>query len=319
MNASLQESFADTSEPTVYPATVEGRAKSPWRLTLIAVALTLLLGAVGGGWLALYLTDSSSNDSLAVPGAAPGAGPVPVDDRAAGTAGLVNPTNAVAAGTVPATAGLPIVGPVDSVAISARLSMLEERLARISVTAESASGNAAKAEAILVAFAARRALDRGLPLGPMEAQLRVRFGETQPKAVESILSASARPITQEELLQRLEALRPVALTDSSAGWLTRLGAGLTNLIVIRPDSTPSPAPLRRFERAQRAVEGDRIDEAINEVDALPGAGDILVKQWLTDARRYNDARRALDLIETAAIIEPGQNRNADVPLIAPAR
>ena len=112
---------------------------------------------------------------------------------------------------------------------------------------------------------------------------------------------------------------PQALTDSSAGWLTRLGSGLSNLIVIRADSTPSPAPIRRFERAQRAVTGDRVDEAITEVGALPGAGDTLVKQWLTDARRYNDARRALDLIETAAIIEPGQNRNLDIPVVLPAR
>ena len=318
MTAPFQESFADTSEPTVYPATMDERARSPWRLTLIAIALTLILGAVGGGWLALYLTDPGSKDEMTSASDGAGAGPTPPADRAVAVRGG-SPTADGQAAANAGLAGVPAISPSDAATISARVSLLEERLTRIALTAESASGNAAKAEAILVAFAARRALDRGLPLGPMEAQLRVRFGETQPKAVESILSASARPITLEELLQRLDALRPLALTDSSAGWLTRLGSGLSNLIVIRADSTPSPAPIRRFERAQRAVTGDRVDEAITEVGALPGAGDTLVKQWLTDARRYNDARRALDLIETAAIIEPGQNRNLDIPVVLPAR
>lgn len=296
MNAPFQDNSIDGGEPTIYPATVEGRPRSPWRLTLVAVVLTLLLGAVGGGWLVLYYNERTLSAAGGTTQATPPAeGKVPV-----AAAPPVAPRPLV---TQPMTSG-------DAATMTARVAQIEERLARLSLATESASGNAAKAEAILVAFAARRALDRGLPLGPMEAQLRVRFAETQPNAVESILSASARPVTQEELLQRLDAMRPVAMADETAGWLTRMGNSLSSLIVIRDADAPSSAPVRRFERAQRAVAGDRVDEAIGEVMALPGANNALVQQWLTDARRYNDARRALDLIETAAIIEPGENREA---------
>ena len=302
MTTAFQDNGTAAGEPTVYPATVEGKPRSPWRLTLVALALTLILGAVGGGWLALYYGEQTVAQAG---GTAPDAAPANDGKTQVARAARTTPP----AGTPQPLVAAPL-NTADAATISARVGLLEERLARITLTAESASGNAAKAEAILVAFAARRALDRGLPLGPMEAQLRVRFAETQPNAVESILSASARPVTQEDLLQRLDAIRPVAMADDSAGWLTRMGHSLSSLIVIRSADAPSAAPVRRFERAQRAVEGGRVDEAISEVMAMPGVRNALVQQWLTDARRYNDARRALDLIETAAIVEPGQNREA---------
>ena len=62
----------------------------------------------------------------------------------------------------------------------------------------------------------------------------------------------------------------------------------------------------------------RVDDAIAEVESLPGHDDPMAAAWLTDARRYNDARRALDRIETAAILEPGQNRAPDTAAAAPA-
>ena len=54
------------------------------------------------------------------------------------------------------------------------------------------------------------------------------------------------------------------------------------------------------------------DKAIAEVQAMPGAA--AAGEWLIEARRYHEARRALDLIETAAILEP-----RDSPAAALAR
>lgn len=280
-----------TSGPTVYPPTVEASARSPWRLTSIALVLTLLLGGVGGGWLAL----SFFGTGAATPAA------VPATVAAAPTA--VRP--ALAAQPI---AAAPPLTAAESGAIAARVGLLEERLARITLAAESASGNAARAEALLIAFAARRAVERGFPLGSMEAQLRLRFGESQPNAVNSILSASANPLTTEQLRQELENLRSLLVIDAQAGWLTRIGNSLSALVVVRPADEPSSRPNRRFERALQAIDNGRVDEAINEVEAMPGRADPLVVAWLTRARRFNDARRALDLIETAAILEPGANR-----------
>lgn len=62
---------------------------------------------------------------------------------------------------------------IDSTA--AKVAMLEQRLAELNQQAIAASGNATHAESLLLAFAARRALERGQPLGWIEAQLRARF------------------------------------------------------------------------------------------------------------------------------------------------
>lgn len=277
--------------PVIYPATgVEPRPTSPWRLTIIAVVLAVVLGALLGGWLF-----SQWQQQTATP---------PAPAAAVSTEEPASPQPV--AQLTPRT-----VGPVDDATMSARIAALEERLARISVVADSASGNAAKAESILVAFAARRSIERGLGLGSMEPQLRVRFGDTQPNAVQSILRAAARPVLQEDLIQRLDTLRPLLTTDASAGWMQRIANSVSGLIVIRSAEAPSQLPMQQYERARRALVNGRIGLAITEVEAMPGAADTQVQGWLTDARRLNDARRALDLIEAAAIIEPGQNRGTD--------
>lgn len=282
--------------PVIYPATGPEQQRSPWRLTMIAVLLAVILGALLGGWL--FSQWQSTTPAHAVKTAA-----TPANEQE----------------TLQPTAQLTsrIAGPVDESTLSARMSTLEERLARLSVVADSASGNAAKAESILVAFAARRAIDRGLGLGSMEAQLRVRFGDTQPNAVQSILRAAARPVLEEDLIQRLDALRPVLMIDSGAGWMRRVSNSISGLIVLRRADAPSQLPIQQYERARRALISGRIGSAITEIEHMPGSGDAQVQGWLTDARRLNDARRALDLIEAAAIIEPGENRAPSTTVISP--
>lgn len=280
------------SGPVVYPATGIERPRSSWRLTTISLLLTLILGLVGGGWLVTHYWQGSSPEKAVRDDASAAAGPtVPI-------------ASATAPGEpLPAAIAVPVAA-VQPSEMSARIAALEERLARISVAADSASGNAAKAESILVAFAARRAIDRGLSLGAMEAQVRLRFGESQPNAVQSILSATARPVLQEDLIQRLDSLRPTLLADGEANLLSRIGRSLSTMIVLRRADAPSQVPTRKFERAQRALASGRLDVAIIEVEGMPGGRNPAVQSWLTDARRLNDARRALDLIEAAAIIEP---------------
>ncbi len=296
MNDSSSSFGAPASGPTVYPPTVDAAPRSAWRLTTVALVLTLLIGGVGGGWLAMTFFGGSA--------VAPAAEPSAV---------AATPKALMPAQPTPAAQQLaaPPLTAAESGAIAARLGLLEERLARINLAAESASGNAARAEALLVAFAARRAVERGFPLGSMEAQLRLRFGESQPNAVDSILSASANPLTADQLKQKLDDLRSVLTVDNQAGWLTRIGTSLSSLVVVRSADEPSSRPNRRFERAVHAIDNGRVDEAIIEVEAMPGHADPLVAAWLTEARRFNDARRALDLIETAAILEPGANRDPE--------
>ena len=56
--------------------------------------------------------------------------------------------------------------------------------------AQRAAGSAGRADALLVAFAARRAIDRGVALGYLETLLVERFGPTHQRAVATIVTAS---------------------------------------------------------------------------------------------------------------------------------
>ena len=184
-----------------------------------------------------------------------------------------------------------------------RMLDLEQRLTRVAVAAQSASGYANRAEAMMIAFAARRALDGGAPLGYVEGQLRLLFGDAQPKAVATIINAAAEPVTISDLragLDRIATAEARGAPDES--WWTSLVGELRDLAVIRSAGTPPPAPEQRIARARLYVESGQIERAIGEVSALRQQADAV--RWLEQARRYNEAHRALDVIEAAAILEP---------------
>jgi hypothetical protein len=213
-------------------------------------------------------------------------------------------------------AGLPAQSPAASAPrtvsghdgiVDMRVADLEERLSKITVEAQAASGNAARAEGLLVAFAARHALDSGQPLGYVEGQLRLRFGQAQPRAVATIINASREPVTLMDLEGELGDIGPrLTGMPSDADWWTTFKREARSLVIIRRRSTPSPLPDAAFRRAQRLVESGRVDAAMAEVEKLPGRD--VADRWMEMARRYREARRALDLVETAAILEPRQMR-----------
>ncbi|WP_445190672.1 hypothetical protein [Sphingobium sp. HWE2-09] len=189
--------------------------------------------------------------------------------------------------------------------LDGRVLQLEERLNRITVEAQAASGNAARAEGLLVAFAARRALDSGTPLGYVEGQLRLRFGQAQPRAVAAIINAAREPITLADLRGGLmDVASKVTTPPTDGGWWSALEHEARELVTIRKISTPSPRPQATMDRAVRYIDGGRVNAALAEVERLPGRA--AADRWMQYARRYLEARRALDLIETAAILEPRQ-------------
>nr|WP_176392405.1 hypothetical protein [Sphingomonas sp. CDS-1] len=194
--------------------------------------------------------------------------------------------------------------------LDARVVQLEERLNRIAVQAQAASGNAARAEGLLVAFAARRALDSGTPLGYIEGQLRLRFGQAQPRAVATIINAAREPVTLADLRAGLTAVADqVTVPSANASWWEALEHEAREIITIHKASTPSPRPQAALDRAIRYLDGSRVGAALAEVEQMPGRA--AADRWMQFARRYLEARRALDLIETAAILEPRQLRAAD--------
>lgn len=182
-----------------------------------------------------------------------------------------------------------------------RLAGLEQRMARLDLQAQAAAGNAGRAEALLIAFAARRAIDRGAPLGYLADQLRLRFGDAKPIAVQTVIDAAHNPVTLDKLVARLDGLGPELESAQNKSGFARLRWELSELFVIRRENAPSPAPHKRLERARWFLESGRVEAAIAEVRNLPGADEA--EEWIAEAARYGGAQRALDLLETSAVLE----------------
>lgn len=182
-----------------------------------------------------------------------------------------------------------------------RLAAAEQRLTQLDLQAQAAAGNAARAESLLIAFATRRAVERGAELGYLSDQLRLRFGDQWPNAVGTIIEFSRNPIRLDSLAARLEGLGP-QLNNSNEGpsW-SAFQREIGQLFVVRRESTPSPQPQRRLERARWALEQGRYRAAIDEVKGMPGASKA--ESWIKDAERYRKAMEALEVIETAAVLD----------------
>lgn len=192
--------------------------------------------------------------------------------------------------------------------LDARVAAMEQRLTRLDLQSQAAAGNAARAEGLLIAFAARRAIERGAPLGYLADQLRLRFGEARPTAVQTVIDASQAPVTLDRLVARLDGLAP-ELDDAPAGegLFTRLGRELSSLFVVRREGTPSPVAAQRIDRARLFLESGRIEPAVAEVRALPNAA--AAAEWIADAERYAAAQHALETLETAAVLDSRELRD----------
>lgn len=203
------------------------------------------------------------------------------------------------ASAAPSAAAAPVTG----VLLERQVAALEQRLARIDLQTAAAEGNTARAEALLVALAARRSIERGAPLGYLEEQLRLRFGAARPAAVNIVIEAAKQPVTLDALSTELDTLAP-ALTGTSSedsGW-TRFTQRLSGLFVVHRDTPGANAPAARIARAKLLLGSGNVDGAIDEVSRLPGAK--AASDWTAKARRYSEATKALDQIEQAALAEP---------------
>ena len=214
-----------------------------------------------------------------------------------------------AGGTEPATVAPPPVASVDAVTLSARqtvlagqIAALESRAAALTATADAAGNQAARAEALLTAVAARRALDRGQGLGGLEPKLIQRFGTTSPRAVAIVRAVARQPVTLEDLRQALDAVGPAAAAGASDGWMAAARREIGTLVVLRRVNTPSPRPVEHLARAHRLLDAGQVEAAEAEVAQLPGADDAA--SWMAAARRYVLARHALDALENAALSAP---------------
>jgi len=199
----------------------------------------------------------------------------------------------------------PVAAAVPVPADNARIAALEARLAGIESTTQAAAGSVGRADALLVAFAARRAIDRGVALGYLEPLLVQRFGAQHQAAVATVITASRDPVRLDGLIADYEALGASLRGGSpDEGWWSAMQRELGTIISVHRSDAPSPQPQARFDRALARLKGGEVDAALAETMRLPGAGNA--GGWIARARRYIAAHRALDAIESAALLGGGQ-------------
>jgi hypothetical protein len=225
--------------------------------------------------------------------------------------------------TAPAPIAAPrpvLVQPAPAVAatdmqLAERVDRIETRIDAIDQRASAASSDADRAEALLVAYASRRAIDRGQPLGYLEGLLRDHFGATDAPSVALVIASAQRPVTLAQLRDEFDALRPALATAApDESWWTGVRREIGNLFVVRHAATPSNVPSDRLDRADHALAEGQVDTAATEIARMPGSARATA--WLASARRYIMARGALDKIETAALLKPPAENSPAAPKAA---
>lgn len=252
------------------------RRRPSFSTILLMILALLLVGAAGATW-ALARWDQAARFLGVAPAVAPQSG---------------RPTS-----PSPAQSLLTAPGPADAV----RLAQLEGRLARVENATQRAEGSAGRADALLIAFAARRAIDRGVALGYLEPLLVERFGGAHPRAIATIITASRNPVTLDQLTAEFDALEPALKGGSpDEGVWDGLRRELGSLVSIRRADRPSIRPNATFERAQARLASGQVAQALAEAMRLPGVA--RADRWVRRARAYIAAHRALDEIESAALL-----------------
>ena len=186
-----------------------------------------------------------------------------------------------------------------------RIGALEARLRNVENATQQTAGSVGRADALLVAFASRRAIDRGVQLGYLETLLADRFGGQNPVAVATIITSSRTPVTLDELTNDYGALEGQLRRGApDEGLWQGLKRELGSIVAVRRADAPSLKPEARYDRALARLEQGQVDVALAETMRLPGAA--RAGPWIAKARRYVAAHRALDEVESAALLTPGR-------------
>ena len=193
-----------------------------------------------------------------------------------------------------------------STANDPRIADLENRVARVENATARAEGSAGRADALVIAFAARRAIDRGVALGFLENLLVARFGAQHQQAVATIITGSHQPIRLDDLTAEYDTLGPdLRRGGPQDSWWTNFKRELGSMVELHSAAHPAANADARYVRAQQRLASGDVDQALAETMRLPGAS--RAGDWINKARRYIMVHRALDEIESAALM-PAPNR-----------
>lgn len=185
---------------------------------------------------------------------------------------------------------------VEVSALVTEVRRLQEELPAVAAEARQA-GVAARASYAVVA-AGEAARSSG-PFEQAHAALAALLPNDPNVAALEPLSRTGAP-TRLELRDRfermdLEIIRAARRSQAGAGFWGRIQAALAQWIVIRrADAGDTPEGI--VDRAEAALAGDRLEEAVEQLNRLPAAPKSVAQDWIDDASRRIEIDRRMAAI-----------------------
>jgi hypothetical protein len=158
--------------------------------------------------------------------------------------------------------------------------------------------DSAHTEAMLLAIAARRAVENGKSIEILLPRLRMAFGQTSPQALATLAEAGAQPLSNAALLAEFEPLAPQLARPAGTGW-ERIRYEFSTLFVLRPDDRAKSPSSARLERIKQNLIAGETATALRLVRALPGAPNGA--DWIAKAEKAVAVMGALDTLDRTAI------------------
>ena len=104
-----------------------------------------------------------------------------------------------------------------------------------------------------------------------------------------------------DLVTQFETLGPeLRRGGPQDSWWTNFQRELGSLVEVHSAERPAANAEARYNRALQRLSSGDVDQALAETMRLPGAAPA--GDWTTKARRYVAAHRALDEVESAALL-----------------
>lgn len=178
----------------------------------------------------------------------------------------------------------------------ARLDALAAEVAR---TSSAVVETDARTRDLFLLSVARRMLEAGRPLTPIEPAIAERFATRDAAAVEALGAWSRAPQTRSTLKSRLVAIGDLPSTEMTGGWWERLKARLSNLVTVRGERVETADSAALLTEARTAMAAGDLELAVSALSE--GEWPPAVRQWLADARILLAAEEALGRLETAAL------------------
>lgn len=146
---------------------------------------------------------------------------------------------------------------------------------------------------------ARRMLEAGRPLTPIEPVIETRFRASDGAAVEALETWSSAPQTRRTLHGRLETIGEIPPPEATGSWWDRLKARLSGLVTVRGAAVGKADSQALMAQARAAMASGDVALAVSALEA--GDWPPAVGQWVQDARTLLAAEEALGRLEANAL------------------